>query len=63
MSEFYTFDEMWEELKNRDEHSRKFYTEVEMLTDWFMSKPHWWQFRKRLAWRKAKPKMGGADHA
>lgn len=55
----YTFDTMWDELKNQND---KFYTYVDMLVDWFMCKPHWWQFRKRRAWRKAVPKFGGADN-
>ena len=59
MSELHTFDDMWEELKNQNP---KFYTEVELLADWLMSRPRWWQFKKRRAWRKAKPKLGGADH-
>ena len=63
MSELnYTFDEMWEELKNQDEQSRKFYTEVELLTDWFMARPHWWQFRKRKAWKKAMPPINRVEN-
>lgn len=57
MSE-YTFYDLWNEIVGwnenvgwKDEYIR-----------WLLSKPKWWQFRKRRKWKKAMPPMGGADH-
>lgn len=27
------------------------------LHDWCKSEPKWWQFRKHVKWKKAKPKL------
>lgn len=48
----YTFDDLWNEVIGwNDEY-----------THWLLSKPKWWQFRKRRNWKKAMPPMGGADY-